>query len=312
MTSLPTATEAERAREELATNGPREIAAAAAAAIAAAEQRLLFEKLQARRDALRKQVEELKHITAPSLDLFGGPPPRAETSRADSRTRTDEGRKRPRNAMKGGSGAYASRSLGSTEPARRGTYMAQLPILTTSGQLPFEIGLSGSDGGDRAATATDSHGLPGMPAAAAGATRLMPVFSLPAVMGAARFVRRIPRGDTAEEAAARAAEAEAMVAMKHALGLDDAMIKELEAEIVRRRDDPAGPGLVQRALREEASGRLLPPIDAEALRESARAQTNPEVSGGRRPALLSDSCFHLGRSPPVSFPPATAKVLVQY
>jgi len=100
-----------------------------------------------------------------------------------------------------------------------------MPVITTTGEFPFEVGIrprpppqqqstqSLSSSHDPAAVTSavvDSGGLE----TTSGVKRLLPVFVLPAVPPAARYVRRIPREDTAEEAAARRAEAEELENMK--------------------------------------------------------------------------------------------------
>ena len=62
----------EIAADQVSKRGPQELEAAAAAAAAAEEQRLLLERLQERRNTLRKQIENLKYAGAPNLTSFAG------------------------------------------------------------------------------------------------------------------------------------------------------------------------------------------------------------------------------------------------
>jgi len=126
--------------------------------------------------------------------------------------------------------------------------LTQVPILTTSGELPFEVGLqsysfahatpafpSSSEGtalsisSRPGCSSVDGGAGPGVNSSSGG-QRIMPVFSLPTVGAEAKFVRRIPREDTAAEKAAREAEAAELLAMKEALGVTDTDLWDLEQE----------------------------------------------------------------------------------
>jgi hypothetical protein len=97
-----------------------------------------------------------------------------------------------------------------------------MPVITTTGEFPFEVGIRPRPQQQSAQQQQFPHD-PAVTSAVvdsggsettSGVKRLLPVFVLPAVPPAARYVRRIPREDTAEEAAARRAEAEELENMK--------------------------------------------------------------------------------------------------
>lgn len=289
--------EDDAARSALATKGPAELEAAAAAAAAEEAQRVLLEKLWARREALRSQMSELQDVAGPAArTLFSSsatPPPAADgqpstqsteppskntvgagprgRSNASGATVQGTSAKRPRRTQQptgpaarrsasGGAGSLttaAGHTPSSVQQGRKAQNgrapstgpLTQVPILTTSGELPFEVGLQSysfahatpafpgsSEGKDSSINSrpgySNAYGGPGGSSSNSnsGGQRIMPVFSLPAVGAEAKFVRRIPREDTAAEKAAREAEAAELLAMKEALGVTDTDLWDLEQE----------------------------------------------------------------------------------
>jgi hypothetical protein len=227
----------DHAEDELTTNEAAEIMAAANAANAAEEQRLLLEQLQKRREALQRQVEALTATASPAVDMaFSNPVAEPKTT-----VSTPENTKRRKYSAKSSKGPREKKTV--NKP------MDQLPILTTSGDLPFEIGLHG-----------DETSKP----------RLMPVFLLPEVSSKAKFIRRIPKEDTAAEAAARKEEKEELMAMKRALNLGDEDLLELEEELKEQarlkamgmleEKEEVGLNPVRDAMLADSTNQKLPPI----------------------------------------------------
>jgi hypothetical protein len=152
-------------------------------------ERLEYERLQARRAAVWKQLEDLRNATEPDLTgLF------ASTIQSKKTKAIVEVPKRPR--------IRPLRARESDKPKKR--MLNQLPILTTTAELPFEAG-----------TRSLSAIAPMEGVESRSLTRaLMPVFMMPSVPSEATFLRRIPRQDTFEEEEARRREAEEYFAMK--------------------------------------------------------------------------------------------------
>ena len=284
----------ELALKDLSKTAPEELEAAAKAAAAVEEQRLLLERLEARRDALRRQVEDLQYANMPNVrplvsgeagGAAGSAGASSESGSVRRRAPTGgggsaaaerrRGKKRPLPGKGGraGGGAAGGALLGGSGRATNRTRMDTLPILTTTGELPFEIGLeptmsTGGGGGG-------GGGEPGAPV-----PKAMPVFSLPAVGENVRFVRRIPRPDRPEEARARQAEAMELEHMKVTLGLTDRELMELEAELGVEPDPYASRNVVQAGMADDMNN--LPPLPLGA--DPDRAAVPPLYGGdsGRR------------------------------